>query len=68
MGEGRGAYLVTAYWSYIQARGNIFSQLRRPSAKVRPGGRVRVKLYFCAFHPFLNSPQDSEYFEYRHIG
>ena len=23
---------------------------------------------FCAFQPFLNSPQNSEYFEYRHIG
>ena len=25
-------------------------------------------LFFCAFHPFLISPQNSEYFEYRHIG
>ena len=36
-------------------------------AKVRPGGRVGVKILFCAFQPFLNSPQNSEYFEYRHI-
>ena len=28
----------------------------------------RVKILFCAFHPFFNSPQNSEYFEYRHIG
>ena len=41
-------------------------QLRLPSAKVR--GRVGVKILFCAFQPFLNSPQNSEYFEYRHIG
>ena len=27
-----------------------------------------VKILFCVFHPFLNSPQNSEYFEYRHIG
>ena len=26
-----------------------------------------VKILFCAFQPFLNSPQNSEYFEYRHI-
>ena len=39
-----------------------------PSAKVRPRGRVGVKILFCAFHPFLNSPQNSEYFEYSHIG
>ena len=38
------------------------------SAKVRPGGRVGVKIPFCTFQPFLNSPQNSEYFEYRHIG
>ena len=43
-------------------------QLRLPSAKVRPRGRVGVKILFCVFHPFLNSPQNSEYFEYRHIG
>ena len=24
--------------------------------------------FFCVFHPFLNSPQNSEYFEYRHMG
>ena len=35
---------------------------------MRPGGRVGVKILFCAFQPFLNSPQNSEYFEYRHIG
>ena len=43
-------------------------QLRLPSAKVLPGGRVGVKILFCAFQPFLNSRQNSEYFEYRHIG
>ena len=43
-------------------------QLRLPSAKVRPGGRVGVNILFCVFHPFLNSPQNSEYFEHRHIG
>ena len=43
-------------------------QLRLPSAKVRPGGRVGVKILFCVFHPFLNSPQNSEYFEFRHTG
>ena len=53
--------------------GKIFSkkiahQLTLPSAKVRPGGRVGVKILFCAFPPFLNSPQNSDYFEYRHIG
>ena len=26
-----------------------------------------VKILFCAFQPFLKSPQNSEYFEYRHI-
>ena len=31
----------------------------------RPG---RGQKFFCAFQPFLNSPQNSEYFEYRHIG
>ena len=25
-------------------------------------------MLFCVFHPFLNSPENSEYFEYRHIG
>ena len=43
-------------------------QLRLPSTKVRPGGRVGVNILFCVFHPFLNSPQNSEYFEHRHIG
>ena len=43
-------------------------QLRLPSAKVRPRGWVGVKILSCVFHPFLNSPQNSEYFEYRHIG
>ena len=43
-------------------------QLRLPSAKVRPRGRVGVKIFFCVFHPFLSSPQNSEHFEYRHIG
>ena len=43
-------------------------QLRLPSAKVRPEGRVGVNILFCVFHPFLNSPQNSEYFEHRHIG
>ena len=33
-----------------------------------PGGRVGVKIFFCAFQLFLNSPQNSQYFEYRHIG
>ena len=46
----------------------IAHQLRLPSAKVRPRGRVGVKILFCVFHPFLNSPPNSEYFEYRHIG
>ena len=27
-----------------------------------------MKILICAFQPFLNSPQNSEYFEYRHIG
>ena len=27
-----------------------------------------VKFLFCVFHPFLNSPQNSEYFECRNIG
>ena len=44
------------------------NQLRLPLAKVRPGGRVGVKIFFCVFHPFLNSPQNSKYFQYRHIG
>ena len=53
--------------------GKIFSkkiahQLRLPSAKVQPEGRVGVKSFFCPFLPILNSPQNSEYFEYRHIG
>ena len=38
------------------------------ASKVRPGGWVGVKILFCVFHPLLNSPQKSEYFEYRHIG
>ena len=38
-------------------------KLRLPSAKVRPGGWVGVKMFFCVFHPFLNSQQNSEYFE-----
>ena len=46
----------------------IAHQLRLPSAKVQPGGRVGVKILFCAFQPFLNSQQPSDYFEYRHIG
>ena len=37
-------------------------QLRLPSAQVRPGGRVGVKILFCASQPFLNFPQNSEYF------
>ena len=36
---------------------NFARQLRLPSAKVRPRGRVGVKILFCVFHPFLNSPQ-----------
>ena len=43
-------------------------QLGLPSAKVRRGGQIRVKILFCVFHPFLNSPQNSEYFENRHMG
>ena len=43
-------------------------KLRLPSAKVRPGGRIGVKMFSCVFHPFLNAPQNPEYFEYRHIG
>ena len=48
--------------------GKIFSkkiahQLRLPSTKVQPGGWVGVKILFCAFHPFLKSPQNSGYFE-----
>ena len=43
---------------------------------LRAGGRIRsgpevgkvATLPFCAFQPFLNSPQKSEYFEYRHMG
>ena len=27
-----------------------------------------VKIFFCVFHPFLNTPQNSECFEYEHIG
>ena len=30
--------------------------------------RSRVKNIFCVFQTFLNSPQNSEYFEHRHIG
>ena len=41
--------------------------LRLPPAKVRPGGQVRDQKFFCVFQTFLNSPQNSEYFEYRHI-
>ena len=26
-----------------------------------------VKKFFCVFRPFLNSPQKSDYFEYRHM-
>ena len=51
--------------------GKIFfqkNQVRLPSPNVRPGGWVWVKILFCAFQPFLNSPQNSEHFEYRHIG
>ena len=28
----------------------------------------RVKMLFCVFHPFLISPQNSQWFEYRHTG
>ena len=38
------------------------------SAKVRPGGHVWGQKVFCVFQTFLNSPQNSEYFEHRHIG
>ena len=38
------------------------------AGKVRPGGQVRGQKPFCVFQTFLNSPQNSEYFEYRHIG
>ena len=53
-------------------RGKQFSekfahQLRLPSAKIRPGGRVGVK-WFRVFHPFWNSPQNSECSECRHMG
>ena len=27
-----------------------------------------VQILFCVFHPFLNSPQNFEHFDYRHIG
>ena len=27
-----------------------------------------ANILFCVFHPFLNSPPNSEYFEHRHIG
>ena len=41
--------------------------------RFRAGGRIKsgprwLHNLFCAFQPFLNSPQNSEYFEYRHIG
>ena len=35
------------------------------SGKVRRGGQVRVKKFFCIFQTFLNAAQNSEY---RHIG
>ena len=52
--------------------GKIFFQKKSPinsgSHQPRSDPGVGVKLLFCVFHPFLNSPQNSEYFEYRHIG
>ena len=49
-------------WGKNIFKRKIAHQLRLPSAKVQPGGRVGVKILFCAFQPFLNSPQTSEYF------
>ena len=37
--------------------------LPRSDLAVRSGVKI-----FCVFHPFLNPPQNSEYFEYRHEG
>ena len=53
---------------WVRGRGRGAAGCRLPSAKARTGGRVRVKMLFCVFHPFLNSPQNSEYFEDRHFG
>ena len=36
----------------------------RSDLEVRSG----VKKFFCVSQTFLNSPQNSEYFEYRHMG
>ena len=55
-------------WGTIFFQKKFARKLRLPSAKVQPGGGVGVKMLFCVFHPFLNSPQNSEYFECRHIG
>ena len=48
---------------------NLFKKIcfKLPSAMVRPGGRVRLKMFFYVFHRFLNSPRNSDDFEYRHI-
>ena len=54
-------------WGKQNFQKKFANQLRLPSAKVRPGGQVRSQKVFCVFQTFLNSPQNSEYFEYRHI-
>ena len=33
-----------------------------------PEVRSGVKFFLCVFHPFVNSPPNSEYFEYIHVG
>ena len=58
--------LIIHKWGEKFSKENCAST-QAPICQVRPGGRVGVKILFCAFQPFLNSPQNSEYFEYGHI-
>ena len=38
------------------------------SGSHQPRSRSGVKFFLCVFHPFVNSPPNSEYLEYRHVG
>ena len=61
-------FLNTHDWRKKNIQEKFAHQLKLPSTKVQAGGWVGVKFLLRVFHPILNSPQNSEYFEYRHIG
>ena len=59
---GQGGYITLAAWGIPSA------SKRGAESEVAHKWARWLHYLFCAFQPFLNSPRNSEYFEYRHIG